>query len=194
MLTPLIYYVSTLQVVSIAFMDGWNNSNWSWGEFRIPQFWLGNAVVAAYILQLRQLLNIVLPCPNSINVVSWKPETNGEFLVRSSKRLYEKICIFLGHAEEFDANFKEVWRMEAPLKVKSLGWKFFINKLLTRDLLILRGIINRSSASSCIYYGVKDETSTHSLLLCHNSGLVWKDIADWIGLRDYMQEVLRRVS
>ncbi|XP_058775285.1 uncharacterized protein LOC131649542 [Vicia villosa] len=167
-------------------MGGWNEGVWSWGEFGIPQGWTDTAM-EANLLHLQQLLSAAPLWCNRNDAVVWAAEKDGNFTVSSCYHLFNNEHIPYFPAEKFDVAFQEVWRMEAPLKVKAFGWTCFINKLPTRDELSLRGIINHSF-SPCVFCCVNEKSSFHSLMYCYNSDLVWKDIAKWVGFKDYKAE------
>lgn len=77
-----------------------------------------------------------------------------------------------------------IWKMGAPTKVKVLGWRCFNNILPSKEVLTKRGILANSN-TNCIFCGTNTESLCHSLLHCHVSELVWREVANWIGFMNY---------
>lgn len=107
----------------------------------------------------------------------WEEGSDGSFSVSSNCRILNCRWIPNGLIERYDSAMEKVWKMEVPYKIKVFGWRCFINRLPTRDLLVSRGI-NSISTINCMYCGINPESSLHSLLECCSSVLVWKDIAE----------------
>lgn len=55
--------------------------------------------------------------------------------------------------------------MEVPYKIKAFGWRFFVNRLLTKDLLRNRGINFSLSNSKCTFCDYYLEDRNHSFFL-----------------------------
>ncbi|XP_058759392.1 uncharacterized protein LOC131632671 [Vicia villosa] len=116
--------------------------------------------------------------------VSWRPDKEGIFSVKSC---YEILCsnlIPFGPEGEFDKALMLVWKVEAPLKSKAFIWRSFINRIPTRGALYRKGIIPFTN-SVCAFCCGFEEDPAHLLLNCHCVELVWKDIAKWIGFDNY---------
>lgn len=69
-----------------------------------------------------------------------------------------------------------------PTKVGVFGWRFFLNRLPTRDVLIARGILSGAFVSYCPMCFVEDETSDHLFFGCRFAKSLWKGVNDWLGV------------
>ncbi|XP_058732291.1 uncharacterized protein LOC131603867 [Vicia villosa] len=112
----------------------------------------------------------------------WKQEEDGVFYVSSCYYVLSRRHIPFGPANRYDSVFEHIWKAEVPLKVKAFRLRSFLNKIPTKDLLLNRGILNSSSNLDCVLCEELNETLLHSFLLCRNVAIVWKEMAEWIGL------------
>lgn len=160
------------------------------GEFGIPRFQFEIADVATKLRNLWKLLDAASITANKTDDVQWTTNEGGLFTVKGCFQVFSKQHTPYGPFNNFDAALKEIWRMDVPIKVKAFDWKCFINKLPAHDALSSNGIIN-PSLTSCVYSREKEETYSHLLLKCYNSGLVWKDIAEWIGIGIYKADDIK---
>ncbi|XP_058726431.1 uncharacterized protein LOC131597775 [Vicia villosa] len=85
-------------------------------------------------------------------------------------------------ANRYDAAFKDIWNVNVPLKVRFFGWRCFRNRVPTKDSLRNKGILPISSNLGCVFCDNGTESILHSFLFCQNAGIVWKEIAEWIGI------------
>ena len=67
--------------------------------------------------------------------------------------------------------WKQLWKVECPLKAKLTLWLTLNNKLLTWDNLQKRGWIGPSRCALC---NSDEETVSHLFNLCSYAELVWK--------------------
>ncbi|XP_058741406.1 protein NRT1/ PTR FAMILY 4.2-like [Vicia villosa] len=213
-LLPYLYIVSVLQDASIGAMGGWKDGCWTWGDLGIAtatdflaaapvsngtaaapnsdgsaattnSFVLPTVLVtpgsAASLAHLLSLFDLKLDQQDS---AYWKHEDDGVYSVSSCYYALSRRYIPFGPANRHDTVFEDIWKEEVPLKVKAFGWRSFLIKIPTKDMLLNRGILNSSSSLDCVFCEEVDETLLHSFSLCHNVAIVWKEMAEWIGL-DY---------
>lgn len=64
--------------------------------------------------------------------------------------------------------------MEVPFKFKAFGWRLFLNRLSTNDLLMLSGM---SFFLRHFFFG------------CSVMKKIMKEIANWVGKEESMEEV-----
>ncbi|XP_058783249.1 uncharacterized protein LOC131657919 [Vicia villosa] len=195
---PNIYSISQLQDVSIGAMGGWIDGRWLWGDIGIalPTIFdvvaaissadTGAApsapVLAAEWAELVQLLTAAVVTVNQPNAASWKHDGDGAFSVSSCYNLLCRKFIPFGPTNCFDFAFVAILKVEVPLKVKASEWRSFLNKVPTKDALLIRGILNSSSNLECVICKDFYETLQHSFLLCCNAAIVWMEMSGWIGL------------
>lgn len=60
-----------------------------------------------------------------------------------------------------------------------------MNRLSTRDILLIIGISFPSNDLACVLCRDMGESLDHSFLLCRISIFVWKEVAGWIDFEDY---------
>src|SRR4051812_17103843 len=77
---------------------------------------------------------------------------------------------------------KGVWKAEVPLKVNAFGWRSFLDKIPTKDLLLKKCILLSSSSVDYVLCEEVNETLIHSFLSCRNVNIVWKEMSELIGL------------
>ncbi|XP_058725688.1 uncharacterized protein LOC131596961 [Vicia villosa] len=197
-------------------MGGWCNGVWVWGDFGIPHNPSNNTVIPAVfssvvvrdqhivvvadpssnnifseeLLQLQQAVQSVSIDFNRTDIVKWQAELEGVFSVKSCYNIINANRILYGPLGEFDKALTIVWKMDVLMKIRAFGWRSFIYRLPMRGALTKRGIISFSN-SSCVYCCIREETSVHLLLTCHNADLVWRDIAKWIGFDNYKARDLK---
>ncbi|XP_058726950.1 uncharacterized protein LOC131598354 [Vicia villosa] len=169
-----------MQDASIGVMGGWKDGCWLWGDLGIPA--PTGSGSAAGCLELFQLLSAATVTANQLDSTSWQHEDDRVFSFSSCYNVLYRKYIPFGLNNCYDSAFVAIWKVEVPLKVKVFGWRSFLNKVPTKDLLLNRGILNSSSSLECVFYDDFDESLHHSFLLCRNVAIVWKEMSEWIGL------------
>ncbi|XP_058726842.1 uncharacterized protein LOC131598240 [Vicia villosa] len=112
----------------------------------------------------------------------WKLEQDGMFTVASCYLSLCKNYIPYGPVNRFDSAFKDIWKVGVPLKVRFFGWICFLNKVPTKDSLWRKGILSNTLSIDCVFCENCNESILHSFLLCRNAGIVWREMAEWIGI------------
>ncbi|XBH85970.1 hypothetical protein VPH35_073750 [Triticum aestivum] len=109
--------------------------------------------------------------------VSWFPEKNDQFLVRSAYRLatVDHNIAFAGGASCSAPSgtrsiWNGVWKSSVPQKMKITAWKVVAGALPTAQCKNLRHISTRSTCPLC---GVEEEGSFHALVTCNNVRMIW---------------------
>ncbi|XP_058732655.1 uncharacterized protein LOC131604212 [Vicia villosa] len=75
---------------------------------------------------------------------------------------------------------KILWNMLIPLKIQIFAWRLFTSRLPTKDLSLLRGVVNISNPF-CEFCGNHPETLSHIFFFCQVSKKVWEWIFLWLG-------------
>lgn len=96
----------------------------------------------------------------------WTRQTSGSFTVHS----YYSWLVDPGM--RFSA--LRLWKVKVPLKVKILMWLLVKGRLLTRDVLLARGLV--LTASNCPCCDLEFETCQHLFLLCSYVQPVWSHL------------------
>ncbi|XP_058726223.1 uncharacterized protein LOC131597549 [Vicia villosa] len=208
---PSLYNVSFLQQVSVALMGGWKDGTWAVNSQQLSRLQHAeiifpiagtsqqpaanhshseqNAVRARSeaLSWLKQELCKVFLDSNRPDCVQWTSSMDRRFSVKSCYNVLNSEHCLCGPIGEFDKALSRVWKMDVPTKIKAFGWRCFIDRLPTRGALSHRGILPYSN-TSCVFCCLCEESDGHTLLLCHNVNLVWREIAEWIGFDNYKAE------
>lgn len=174
-----LYSSSLLKGVSIATLGGWINGVWNLREFGVI-----NPVVSVCNAESDNLCLLLAAAATTVgrtDTVRWLPSSNDSFTVSSCYKILSNSFVPFGLSNRYDSVFASIWKMEVPIKVKALGWRCFLNKIPTRDNLLVRGILNSSFNLSCVFCEV-GESSIHSFLCCRKVFEVWKEMTDWIDM------------
>jgi hypothetical protein len=76
---------------------------------------------------------------------------------------------------------KKLWKNDAPSKVLVFGWRFLLDRLLTRSALSHRGILNNPNDLSGVFCTHHLEETTHLFFHCPFSKGIWEAVFNWIG-------------
>ncbi|KAL4561230.1 hypothetical protein LXL04_033393 [Taraxacum kok-saghyz] len=99
----------------------------------------------------------------------WKLEPQGEFSVKSIRRLWEG-------ANLPELQYKHWWNNWVPLKVNFLGWRAVLNRLPSKTELLKRQVI--LSSYTC---GRRKLAHTYSYI-AHGQKEVWRGVERWCGI------------
>ena len=75
-------------------------------------------------------------------------------------------------------DWKFVWKLKVPQKIKLFLWKVHLGILPTKSLLASRGVISSDNVA-CSLCRMERETDVHLLLECELSRQVWNNISAW---------------
>jgi hypothetical protein len=109
------------------------------------------------------------------DIITWKPENNGVYSVRSAY----KICVNSAGTQVrhcIAGSWNEIWRAKIPPKVKNLLWRIGRNVLPTRMRLNSRGVHCPTNCSVC---NEGDEDTLYVLFFCHKSIQCWQRVGLW---------------
>jgi hypothetical protein len=73
------------------------------------------------------------------------------------------------------------WNDLVTLKVEILAWRLFQNRILSKDNLFKRGVLNKSQSRCGNGCGVV-EIVTHLFFECYTSVELWQKILLWLNL------------
>ncbi|XP_058774199.1 uncharacterized protein LOC131648460 [Vicia villosa] len=162
-------------------MGGWLNGVWSWGNLGINPLSLVDNSIALELEALGSLLEGYGPCSREADVLEWKADSDGVFSVASCYNFFAGFRIPYGPSNIFDGALSLIWKVEVSFKVKAFGWRLLVNRLSTKDLLLLRGILFSEEASKCVFCGIDPKSMAHSFFVCPMVKLVWDSVACWFG-------------
>ncbi|XP_058767962.1 uncharacterized protein LOC131641683 [Vicia villosa] len=110
--------------------------------------------------------------------VEWTIVLEDAFSVSSC---YASFRYPLGPQNRNDEVLGLVWKMKVSFKIKAFGWRVFVYRLPTKDLLMYRGIVFPLDSLKCVLCGIQNENRDHSFLKCNGVKVIWRKIASWIG-------------
>ncbi|XP_058779060.1 uncharacterized protein LOC131653017 [Vicia villosa] len=184
---PDLFLASSLKKVSVAVMGEWNNGCWKWGDLGISV--AGKDVVfLSSLLVLKNLLDSFGSVNSSMDCVVWLLDLEKGYSIASCYGLYASRRIPYGPPTKGDEAFNLLWKMDVPYKIKTFGWRLFLNRLPTKDLLVYRGIDIPISNLNCIFCEAHVEEVDHLFSKCFVIKLVWNEIASWVGFPGWMEE------
>lgn len=70
--------------------------------------------------------------------------------------------------------FSILWRTQAPTRIKSFGWRIFLNRVATKDQLKKRDLCLSDSDGNCVMCSQSAEDLNHLLFICSFSSNVWE--------------------
>ena len=72
--------------------------------------------------------------------IAWNLSTNGKFSMNSA---YARLCI--KENEELNFNWKKVWKVQGPHKMKTFPWLVYHESILTNQFQMRRSLIADAS-------------------------------------------------
>ncbi|XP_058775284.1 uncharacterized protein LOC131649541 [Vicia villosa] len=182
-LFPDMYEVSNLKHVSVAAMGGWSDGGWSWGDFG-----LAGSDFTDGVEELRDLVGGAEGMSEGRDDVEWHYKDDMDFSVASCYSFLMKSHIPFGPPNKDDEAFGILWKLEVPFKIKAFGWRLFLNRLPTKDLLLLRGIPLPLDNIFCSFCSNDIEKCRHTFFICDVVKKIWNEIASWVGLGNRMED------
>ncbi|XP_058726570.1 uncharacterized protein LOC131597930 [Vicia villosa] len=180
-LFPKLFLVSSLRRMAVASMGGWVDGVWKWGNFGVVLGDDTERLVVAEHTSLHALLlgrNVFL---EGRDKVEWCDSGGVSFSVASCYDFMVGYTYPLGPPNRFDEAKDLIWKVLVPFKIKVFGWRLFINRLPTKDLLMFRGISLSIENSMCAFCGIIPESCDHSFFKCDKTRVVWREIKVWVG-------------
>ncbi|XP_058752759.1 uncharacterized protein LOC131625939 [Vicia villosa] len=177
------FEVSKLKHISVAAMGGWGNGGWIWGDFGLE----GNNH-SVDVGELRNFVDGSEGRNEGRDGVEWFYNEETDFSVASCYSFLLKRLTPFGPPNKSDEAFGLLWKLEVPFKIKAFGWRLFLNRLPTKDLLLLRGISLPLDNIACSFCGVDLEKCRHTFFVCGVVKRIWNDIASWVGMGNRVED------
>lgn len=109
----------------------------------------------------------------------WKAEKNGHYSVRSAYRLCVEELVDVCHLRQ-PGNWRDIWRLKVPPKVKHLIWRMCRGCLLTRIRLQDKGV---SCPTRCVRCTSEHEDLNHIFFKCPFGIQVWNAAGLWFDVQ-----------
>jgi hypothetical protein len=123
----------------------------------------------AQYLELRDIIHTVTLIPEQTDSISWTLTNDGTYTASSAYNAQ----FFGGHAR-FIAN--KIWEAHAEPKCKLFGWLALHGRLLTADMLAIRGWPHDPLCPLCLR---APETAEHLCKECPFTMAIWNQIKSW---------------
>ncbi|XP_058783214.1 uncharacterized protein LOC131657880 [Vicia villosa] len=134
-------------------------------------------------LELLEILGEFRPVMGGEDTIKWWPSADGCFSVSSCYSLLrDRQLEEVVEAHTMEA-INRTWDTAVPSKIKVFGWRFFLNRLPSKDQLERRNIINRVEDKLCVFCSVVNEDLAHMGFLCFFAAKVWDRVAVWLNIR-----------
>ncbi|XP_058759067.1 uncharacterized protein LOC131632311 [Vicia villosa] len=148
---PELYKISRLKNVSVAAMEGWDDGEWKWGDFGVCDVGADDFILVEEAATLKGRVEGFRGWLEGKDSVVWGENLDSEFSVASCYNFYDKLRIPYGPSTRHDEAFGLLWKFEVPFKIMEFGWRLFHNRLLMKDLLVVRGISILLDDLKCIF-------------------------------------------
>ncbi|GLT45911.1 hypothetical protein SLA2020_197070 [Shorea laevis] len=130
---------------------------------------LGNCFTNA---ECREILKIPT-APRSDSFI-WHFDKYGQFTVKSAYLLaYQHTHasnLMATHSPISPVEWKHLWKLKLPPKIKIFLWRAILNRLPTLDNLFTKGVVNNTLCHNC---QLLDESIMHALLYCPHVEPIW---------------------
>ncbi|XP_058746904.1 uncharacterized protein LOC131619879 [Vicia villosa] len=156
--------------------------HWQWDFHVTAIILLDNPELMQEAMELMEILGGICPTVGAVDSIKWWPSTEGCFTVKSCCSLMRVRHL----EEEVEANklaaIKWVWEAAVPSKIKVFGWRFFLNRLPSKDQLVRRNILHREEDKMCVMCSGEYEDLVHLSFLCPFAKNVWIMIGLWLDI------------
>ena len=114
---------------------------------------------------------------------SWAKEKHGMYIVRSAYQMLNDKCRLLqgdGPGSSSDGDWKLIWKLEVPPKVRIFWWRVMHEFLPAKQILHRRHIERIAACEVC---GAERETIRHVLLECTMAKVFWEHTKKLAGVK-----------
>jgi len=168
---PQLYLISKQQNSSINSMGDFVEGRWEWKLSWRRDFFDHEIHLAADFLAEIDSTHIH---QSSRDFLCWKPDTNGIFSTKSAYKVLQESH----HSDSEDNVLKSMWKLKIPPKVSAFSWRFFKNRLPTRDNLRKRQVT--MSSYSCPLCDHEEESIYHLMFNYEKTRSLWWETMRWV--------------
>ncbi|XP_058773193.1 uncharacterized protein LOC131647299 [Vicia villosa] len=184
---PDLFLASSLKKVSVAVMGGLSNGSWKWGDLGISVVGRDSVFLNSFSV-LKDILDNFGSLNDAKDYTVWLLDMEKGYTVASCYGSYASRRIPFGPPIKGEEAFNLIWKAEVPFKIKAFGWRLFLNRLPTKDLLVYRGMNFTNANLNCVFCDSHVEEADHLFFKCIVIKLVWKEIASWVGFSGWEEE------
>ncbi|XP_058776307.1 uncharacterized protein LOC131650620 [Vicia villosa] len=117
----------------------------------------------------------------------WRINPGKEFSVSSVSNIINDSKSFVWPTHLFIL-LKVMWELKIPPKIKVFAWRFFIEKIPSKDELLKRGVTSILN-KDCVFCGNHPEVISHLFFNCHVVKEIWKNMYGWLGIKEVLNGV-----
>ena len=140
------------------------------------KWWRADLIRATFLpFEAETILKIPISYSLPEDKLIWMGNNRGDFSVKSAYHVAHDLIEATDEVEcslgdPLKPLWKNLWRLNLPVKVKIFAWRAYVNGLPTREKVCTRGI---TTSNECPICGKELETIHHALLHCEFVNLVW---------------------
>ncbi|XP_058756230.1 uncharacterized protein LOC131629460 [Vicia villosa] len=110
----------------------------------------------------------------------WTPNGDGTFSVRSCYDYLSVNSLGSIFSPEREKALKLAWKALIPFRYKAFAWRILIDRLPSKNLLFVRGILSSPSDLFCDFCKDSEESIAHLFFSCVVARKVWGFILEWL--------------
>ncbi|XP_058771314.1 uncharacterized protein LOC131644746 [Vicia villosa] len=156
--------------------------HWQWDSHVATNILLDSPELMQEAMELMEILGGISPSEGVADSMKWWPNMEGCFTVKS--------CCSLMRArqleEDVEANKLAAinWVLDSAVssKIKVFGWRFFLNRLPSKDQLVRRNVLHREEDKMCVMCSGDYEDLAHLCFLCPFAKNMWNSIGTWLDI------------
>ncbi|XP_057444865.1 uncharacterized protein LOC130737113 [Lotus japonicus] len=107
---------------------------------------------------------------------TWLPSNDRIYSVHSSYLFLQEPVL-----PDQDHALMHVWQSYAPSNVKGFAWRVLLDRIVSKENMLKRGIFSSVGSASCALCNNHLETCFHLLFSCPFSIGVWNGCLQWLG-------------
>jgi ribonuclease HI len=137
-----------------------------------------------------EIIKIPLNLLQNDDVPIWRFSRNGTYSVRSAYYQLMEVIIDNSHLK-VEGNWKKLWQLHVPNKVKLFLWRALRGCLPVRGQLVQKGVRCNNKCPHCDNY---EENEWHCFFGCNTVNDLWMETEEWQHVSHYMNNAAGFVS
>ncbi|KAK5832783.1 hypothetical protein PVK06_016586 [Gossypium arboreum] len=120
--------------------------------------------------RLTERVKSVVLVPDLEDSLDWAHDNKGEFSVKKLTNL-----LIEGERDEINFAFDKIWKLKVPPRLRN----FLIDRVLTKDFLVKRGVHLQNKLNVCPWCECEQERVDHLFFKCNFIVGFWRRIFNW---------------
>ncbi|KAK2444397.1 hypothetical protein QL285_015425 [Trifolium repens] len=143
-----------------------NQNTSSWNQTVIRQLFNSRDII--------EIMKIPLNLQHEEDMPIWKHSRHGTYSVRSAYYHLMEEIIYNDHLK-VEGNWKKLWQLVVPTKVKLFLWRLLRGHLPIRSRIVQKGVQGNNKCPHCDSF---EENEWHCFFRCASTQKVWKETED----------------